>query len=114
MKTHLTLCFAALALVSCGPPTRTVARDATVARACGRYQTCGEIASGKTYDTRDQCDVQQRSYWEGVWPAASCEGKINSTQLDTCWKAIDIADCTNVLDLLNIGAKCDKSKVCVP
>jgi hypothetical protein len=111
MRLRVISILALLAVVSCGPPSRESARDSTVARACNRYQQCGEIATGKTYATRDECEVKQRSFWESAWPAASCDGKINATNLDTCWKAIDIA-CADPLDLLNVLQKCDKSKVC--
>ncbi len=114
MRTTPAFALLPLLLVSCGPPSRESARDTTVTRACNRYQQCGEIATGKTYATRDECEVKQRSFWEGTWPAASCDGKINATAIDTCWKTIDIADCTNVLDLLNVAQKCDKAKVCAP
>jgi hypothetical protein len=112
MRSHFAFALAVVALFGCGAPSREAARDATATRACSRYQACGAIAAGKTYATLDECQVKQKATWESAWPAASCDGKINAANYDTCGKAIDIVDCNNLLDLLNVAAKCDKSKVC--
>jgi hypothetical protein len=101
------------ALASCGPPSREQARDMATTRSCDWYASCGEIGSGKRYETRDACEVDVRSSWNNLWPTADCNGKIDGDALDVCLKAIDITDCANGFDFFNtVFNKCGKDKVC--
>jgi hypothetical protein len=69
------------------------------------------IGAGKTYPTVDDCQIQWQGTWDGKWPAADCEGKINQDGFDTCMAAIRGTSCT-LGDLLNTLGKCDKMFVC--
>jgi hypothetical protein len=101
------------ALASCGAPSREQARDRATTHSCDWYASCGEIGSGQTYETRDACDVDVRSSWNDLWPAADCSGTIDGDALDVCLKAIDITDCANGFDFFNtVFNKCGKDKVC--
>ncbi len=103
-----------LLLAGCGGPlSQQAARDAATAHACDWYQKCGEIASGKTYATRDACEVKERSDWDTRLPLAKCDGKVIPSDLDLCLKAIDSTLCGNVLDVLNtLLNKCSAAQVC--
>lgn len=110
----LALALGAGALAGCdGAPSRTAARDAATRASCDWYAMCGEIGAGKTFETRDSCEVQVRSSWDQAWPAADCDGKINGDQLDVCLSAIKITECGNGLDVLNtLANKCPKARIC--
>ena len=103
-----------LALAGCGGPlSQPAARDLAVVHTCDWVAKCGEIGSGKTYATRDSCDVGQRSEWNNRWSLAKCDGKIQPSDLDVCLKAIDSTVCGNGLDLLNtLFNKCSEAQVC--
>jgi hypothetical protein len=98
---------------ACGPPSQAQARDTATARTCDWYNRCGEIAQGKTYANRDQCETENRKFWNDQWPISECDGKINPDSFDLCLKAIEITDCKNGLDLMNtVFNKCSRSSVC--
>ncbi len=101
-------------LAGCGGPlSQAAARDAAARHMCDWYQKCGEVGSGKTYATRDACDVKERSNWDSQFPLAKCDGKVIASDLDVCLKAIDSTVCGNGLDLLNtVFNKCNQAQVC--
>src|SRR6185436_3262552 len=83
------------------PTSQSNARELAVAHTCDKYAACGEIApSGKTYTSRDNCDIKQRSSWESIWPPAECDAKIDTNQLNICLSAIDAVECGNILDVV--------------
>jgi hypothetical protein len=89
------------------------ARDAVTDASCAYYARCGDIGSGRTYETRDSCEVQVRASWDTAWPVEACDGKINSEQLNVCLNAIGATECGNTLDVLNtLLNKCPQDKVC--
>jgi hypothetical protein len=89
------------------------ARDRATATSCDWFQMCGQIGTGKTYDTRDTCDVQVRAKWDSAWPVASCDGKISESQLEICLAAISSTICGNGLDELDtLANKCPEAKIC--
>jgi hypothetical protein len=89
------------------------ARDAVTDASCDYYARCGEIGAGKTYETRDTCEVQVRANWDTAWPVEACDGKINSEQLNICLSAIGATECGNALDALNtLLNKCPQNKIC--
>jgi hypothetical protein len=89
------------------------ARDAVTDASCDFYNRCGEIGAGKTYETRDSCEVQVRASWDTAWPVQACDGKINSEQLKVCLSAIAATECGNTLDVLNtLLNKCPQDKIC--
>ena len=104
----------ALVLAGCGGPySQTRARDLATIHSCDWYAHCNEIGPGKTYQTRDECEVKVRASWTDAWPAAECDNKIRPDDLDICLKAIDITSCGNFLDLYNtLANKCSKAQVC--
>lgn len=101
-------------LSSCGDSaSQTAARDRAVQASCDRVAACGDIGVGKTYASRDACNVKLSSTWQDIWPPADCDGRIDPAMLDVCLQAINQAECNNALDLLNIFAnKCAKAKIC--
>ncbi|HEX4406318.1 MAG TPA: DUF6184 family natural product biosynthesis lipoprotein [Polyangia bacterium] len=89
------------------------ARDRATTQSCSWYQMCGQIGAGKTYDTLDSCTIQVRAKWDNAWPSASCDGKINESQLQICLAAIYATDCTSLLDIAStLAVKCAEAKVC--
>ena len=103
-----------LALTGCGGPlSQPAARDAAASHSCDWFNKCGEIGSGKSYATRDACDVNQRSDWNSRWTLAKCDGKVLPSDLDLCLKGIDSTVCGNAFDLFNtVFNKCSQTNVC--
>lgn len=107
----LFLVMASLSL-ACGPYDRAGARSAATSRACNWYQSCGEIGPGKTFETRDDCEVETANSFNSLWNSAACD-QIERDELEVCLKAIDITQCNNALDFLNtVFNKCGVSQVC--
>jgi hypothetical protein len=89
------------------------ARDAVTDASCDFYARCDQIGSGKTYANRDTCEVQVRASWDTAWPVETCDGKIDTEQLNICLNAIGATECGNGLDVLNtLLNKCPQSKIC--
>jgi hypothetical protein len=89
------------------------ARDSATTASCDWYAMCGEIGAGKTYDTRDTCNVQVRAFWDSKWPVATCDGKVDTGALGICLDAIHITECGNAVDVFNtVANKCAVEKVC--
>jgi hypothetical protein len=87
--------------------------NAAVGSTCDRYEACGEIGPDKKYASREACNSAERDNWNGRWPAADCDKRINGDKLNFCLDAIAATSCTNVFDQLNTAyAKCPKSDVC--
>lgn len=110
MKKIATL--AALALLAGCGVSRIDARDAATDRACNRYEKCGRIGAGETYTSRDDCEVQQRNFWNNYWPTDVCEDRINTDSLDLCLKSIDSTSCSSDFDMVSTAIKCSKDTVC--
>lgn len=102
------------AVSGCGSgSSQADARDRATSQSCAWYQMCGQIGTGKTYDTLDSCTIQVRAKWDNAWPAASCDGKINESQLEVCLAAIYSTGCTSVLDIVDtVAVKCAEAKIC--
>jgi hypothetical protein len=101
-------------LSSCGNFSQATARDLATTHSCDWYAKCGEIGAGKTFETRDSCEVNVRVVWNATWPLDACDGKIPSKELDSCLNAIDNTQCANGLDLFNtLFNKCAQAQVCV-
>ncbi|MBS1151971.1 MAG: hypothetical protein H6Q89_3669 [Myxococcaceae bacterium] len=103
-----------LALAGCGGPlSQPAARDLATARSCDWVAKCGEIGSGKSYASRDACEVGQRNDWNNRWSVGKCDGKVIPSDLDLGLKAIDSTSCGNALDILNtVYNKCSEANVC--
>jgi hypothetical protein len=93
--------------------SREGARDQATAATCKRYDQCGLIGAGKTYETSDSCSVDWTARWESQWPAADCEGQIKQDALNVCLDRIASTDCTSVVDFLStLLGTCSKQNVC--
>ncbi len=93
--------------------SQTAARDAAVQHMCDRAQACGLIGAGLTYQTRDDCTVRQQGDWQSVWPPATCDGHIDSTQLSACLTNIDAIQCSDVgSGLVAVVVTCGAGRVC--
>jgi Family of unknown function (DUF6184) len=102
-----------VALAACSSESQTSARDRATTAVCNKLQSCGQLDAGQIYTSRDDCQVQQTAYWQNTWPPESCEGRIDSTNLDRCLTAIDQSQCGNGLDFLDIVLnKCTRDSVC--
>ena len=89
------------------------ARDAVTDASCDFYARCDQIGPGKTYENRDSCEVQVRARWDTAWPVETCDGKIDTEQLNICLNAIGATECGNGLDVLNtLLNKCPQAKIC--
>jgi len=114
IRTALALLMCLGTLASCSDSSsQPAARDRAVQASCDQVAACGDIGAGKTYLSRDACDVKLRSTWQDLWPPADCDGHVDPAMLDLCLQAIQASECNNALDLLNIFAnKCAKAKIC--
>ena len=96
-----------------GASTQASARDEAASTVCQQFAHCDQIGPGKTYDSADQCDVKQRSFWDSQWPVATCDGKIDATEYQKCLTTISTATCGSAVDLANVVlVKCSSGTVC--
>ena len=102
-------------LAACGsdPSSQASARDRVTQARCDWAAACGYVGDGKTYSSGDNCLVQVRANWDAYWPAAECDGKIKSSQLDLCLAAIPLVACGDVGDLAtSLAVNCSRAKIC--
>lgn len=90
----------------------SAAREAYAQRWCNYRVQCGEIGSGHTYTSTDECLIAERANAQNLWPTADCEGKIDGAGLDMCLKAIENTQCNNLADQIVTVTKCTRSDVC--
>jgi hypothetical protein len=90
--------------------SRSWARDKLASARCEHWQTCGEIAKGKKYDTLDSCVTRERADLDKSWTLDKCQ-KIDSPRLDTCLKATRDLKCAKVI--AKSPDECDQDKVCM-
>ena len=96
-----------------GSTSQPAARDRAATAACEAAQRCGQIGSGQTYVSLDDCLTKRKNDFQNAWPPETCNGKINETQLDTCVNAIQMIQCGNILQLADIVLnQCPSSQVC--
>jgi hypothetical protein len=99
--------------VNASSHSQVAARTAATSQTCDRFQMCGDIGAGKTYETRASCETQVGSFWDQTWPPAECESKIDPTRLDVCLAAIRAADCANPSAVLvSFVVNCSKAQIC--
>jgi hypothetical protein len=114
--THRILAAALLAVVTLACDsgvTRQSARAQATSLTCQRYDMCMMVGAGKTYADHEACEIAWQANWDGAWPAADCEGKINQAELETCLAAIRSTSCMGGLDFLStVFVKCGKQTVC--
>jgi hypothetical protein len=91
--------------------TRVAARDQAAQATCMRYQTCMDIGTGLTYSDYSSCITAWEGKWEDAWPAGTCQGRIDNTQLGVCLDAIGATACTG-FDFVLTLAKCGSGTVC--
>jgi hypothetical protein len=106
---------AAFSLAACGDSSTSQidARDAATRHMCDRAQACGLVGPGLTYESRDDCEVKQRDYWQGQWPPSECDGHIDETQLNACLTNIDAIQCSDIgAGVLSVLLTCGKGRVC--
>lgn len=88
------------------------ARENYAQRACQYYQKCGDIGSGKAYESPQTCLNAQRDNAVDLWPTNACAGKINPEPYDLCLRTVDNTKCNDFFDQLATAAKCSSSNVC--
>jgi hypothetical protein len=98
---------------SCGDVTdsRVEARNKATNATCARYDQCMLIGPGLVYETIDSCKVDWLAGWEGAWPPADCQGRIDQGELAQCLNAIAATEC-NIGDLALTLLKCTKADIC--
>lgn len=103
-----------LAATGCsGTWSQQAARDAATQKSCDYYARCGEIQRGARYNTREDCEIEVRAYWNNAWPAEDCDNKIRNEDMDVCLRAIENTQCDNAGDFFNtLFNKCSRSNVC--
>jgi len=101
----------AVAVVFQGCLSVDAARENASQRSCQLYDKCGDIGSGQTYASFDECLTKQRANWQDTWPTSACDGKINAEKYDVCIKAIDNTQC-NGFDIIATALKCTRGDVC--
>ena len=109
-KTFTTLALLALAS-GCGWSV-SGARDAYAQKWCAYEVRCGNIGAGHTLTTTDECLVKYKADAQTLWPTATCEGHIDSTNLDGCLNAIDSLRCDNLADQFQVLSRCMPGEVC--
>lgn len=102
----------AVAVVFQGCLSVDAARETASQHSCQHSDKCGDIGSGKSYASFDECLTKQRANWQDAWPTSACDGKINGEKYDVCIKAIDNTECNNFLDGLATLSKCTRGDVC--
>jgi hypothetical protein len=99
-------------LVFCACISVEGAREGGAQRACKFDERCGNIGSGKTYASMEECMTKRRADFLGYWPTDRCEGRINGETLNVCYQAIENTQCDNFVDYLATLSKCESSDVC--
>lgn len=88
------------------------AREGAAQRHCKFEERCGNVGSGKSYATLDECMIDKRGDWLDIWPTDRCNGRINGDTLNVCYQAIENTQCNNLVDFLATASKCESSDVC--
>ena len=89
---------------------REKARDRLAAARCDHYKRCGDVASGKKYDSYDSCVTQQRASVDKDWSVDDCP-RIDTPRLDACLQAMTAKKCDSLLG--GMPSECAESKVCI-
>jgi len=113
MTHRLRIGVAALAMLAgCGggAPSRESARDQATTATCARFNQCAAFPSA-AYPSEEACELDWRNRWEMLWPAATCDGKIDQAGFQLCMNAISSTAC-NGLDLAVTLGKCGAMNVC--
>ena len=110
MNRTLALPFGLLVLSAC--VSVEGAREGAAQRHCKFEERCGNIGSGKTYASVQECLTSKRADWQNIWPTDRCEGRINGETLNVCYTAIENTQCNNIVDFFATASKCESSDVC--
>lgn len=86
------------------------ARDRVAALRCEHYQSCGDVASGKKYDTMDSCVTREKADIDKSWASDKC-GKVDQARLDTCLAKMHEKKCGAIFT--TFPGECDQDKVCI-
>lgn len=89
---------------------REKARDRLAAAHCDHLKRCGDVASGKKYDSYDSCITQQRASVDKDWSVDDCT-RIDTPRLDACLQAMTAKKCGSLLG--GTPSECAESKVCI-
>lgn len=103
-----------VSLSACSEMSREDYRDEMTDQACENYYgRCGEIGPGKTYASRDECEVKIRAQINDMWPASKCDdGRLDEDKFDSCMSRAGNASCTSLLDWTGFLVECSANKVC--
>ena len=90
--------------------SREWARDKMAKIRCDHYTTCGDVATGKKYDTMDSCVTRERASLDKDWELKDC-AKIDEPRLDACIAAVKAKKCDTLFN--TTPSECAESKVCI-
>ncbi|ATB41301.1 hypothetical protein CYFUS_006766 [Cystobacter fuscus] len=100
-------------LMGCGVSSQSDAVTVTARNMCARYESCGDIGSGKAYANEDDCMIKQKADWNNRWSVAACDDHINGDNFDFCQDSIKVMSCDNVVEwIVLVADKCSRDKVC--
>ena len=100
-------------LAGCGVSNQAGAVNVAARSSCKYHERCGNIGSGKSFTSVNDCEIRQSTFWNDHWEPADCDDRINNDNLDYCLKAIEATSCSNGLDLLvTTYDKCSTKNVC--
>lgn len=102
--------------VACGEPTREEARDDIAQVRCERFEECGDIGSGETFSSLDDCVVNQKQDFNDRWPSDRCaEGHLNEELYENCLKRASTIACdgsARATDQQAFDRECSARKLC--
>lgn len=90
--------------------SREWARDRMASIRCEHYSTCGDIATGKKYDSQDSCITQERASLDKDWKLDKCTS-IDQPRFDACVSAVRAKKCDKIFD--TSPSECSESKLCI-
>lgn len=115
-KRFLSLTLACLAVSTFGCNanyTQVKAREEATKHSCDWYQKCGEIGTGKTYVSLDDCTTTQAAFWNDQWKAGDCDNRITPAALNSCLAFIDNGTCGDYFQhLVTVLSQCSEKRVC--
>lgn len=107
------LLLAALSLLAACGESRESYRDEAADVRCEKADECGNIGPGQTYETLDDCFVEERARMNDWFPADKCGGgRIDEAKFEDCLARIDLAACNSFWDQVSLLQNCNADAVC--
>jgi len=78
---------------------------------CDRAHTCHEVGEGKDFQTRATCKKQLAYDVQRELQPKECPG-VRKNELEKCVTELRAADCTKMLDSIELALTCKKAQLC--